>query len=82
MVCSEALLGVWLGVALLRARPELRPPLGVVPKVALALAVGIPLAFSPLRDIFAVALGSVAYFGLLLLLRGIPHEIWSALRRR
>jgi O-antigen/teichoic acid export membrane protein len=82
MVCSEGLLGVWLGVALLRARPELRPPLGVVPKVALALAVGIPLAFSPLRDVFAVALGSVAYFGLLLLLRGIPHEIWSALRRR
>ena len=32
--------------------PELRPPLGVVPKVALALAVGIPLAlFAPPRHL-------------------------------
>jgi hypothetical protein len=82
MVCAEALLAAWLGVALLRSAPELRPSLGVLPKVALALAVGAALAFAPLPDIVAVVLGSIAYFGVLLLLRGIPTEIFRALRRR
>jgi O-antigen/teichoic acid export membrane protein len=82
MVCAEGLLAAWLGVALLRSAPELRPSLGVVPKVALALAVGAALGFAPLPDAVATVLASVAYFAVLLLLRGIPTEIWPALRRR
>jgi O-antigen/teichoic acid export membrane protein len=82
MVCAESLLAVWLGVALLRTRPELRPSLGVVPKVLVALAAGAALAFAPLADIVAVVLASAAYFGLLFVLRGIPPEIWRAVTSR
>jgi O-antigen/teichoic acid export membrane protein len=81
MVCAETLLAGWLGVALLRGHPELRPMLGVVPKVALALAAGAVFLFMPLPDVFVVALLSAAYFVVLLLFRGIPTEIWPALRR-
>jgi O-antigen/teichoic acid export membrane protein len=82
MVCAETLLAAWLGVALLRTRPELRPSLGVVPKVLFALAAGAALGFAPLPDIAAVVLGSAAFFGILLLLRGIPPEIWRAVTSR
>jgi O-antigen/teichoic acid export membrane protein len=82
MVCAESLLATWLGVALLRPRPELRPSLGVVPKVLVALAAGLALAFTPLPDLFAVVLGSAAFFGILFLLRGIPPEIWRAVTSR
>ena len=82
MLCAETLLAVWLGVALLWPRPELRPSLKVLPKVLVALAVGAALAFAPLPDLLAVALGSLAYLGVLLALRGIPPEIWYAARSR
>jgi O-antigen/teichoic acid export membrane protein len=82
MVCAESLLAAWLGVALLRPRPELRPSLGVVPKVLVALAAGLALGFTPLPDLFAVVLGSAAFFGILFLLRGIPPEIWRAVTSR
>jgi O-antigen/teichoic acid export membrane protein len=82
MTCAEALLAAWLGVVLLRSRPELRPSLGVLPKVFVALAAGTALAFAPLPDIVAIVLGSVAYFAVLFLLHGIPAEIWRAVTSR
>ena len=82
MLCAETLLAVWLGAALLRLRPDLRPSLRVVPKVALALAAGTAVWFAPLPDILAVVLGSVAYLGVLLALRAIPVEVWHAILRR
>jgi O-antigen/teichoic acid export membrane protein len=82
MVCAESLLAAWLGVALLRTRPDLRPSLGVLPKVLLALVGGAALGLAPLPDIVAVVLASAAYFGLLFVLRGIPPEIWRAVTSR
>jgi O-antigen/teichoic acid export membrane protein len=81
MTCAETLLAAWLGLALLRPRPELRPSFGVVPKVLVALAAGAALAFVPLPDVLAVVLGSLAYFGVLFMLGGIPTELRHAMRR-
>ena len=81
MVCAEALLALWLGTALLARHAELRPTLGVVPKVAVAAAAAGALLLAPLPQIVDVVLMSAVYFGVLLLLRGIPTEIWQALRR-
>ena len=82
MVGAETLLAAWLGAALWRARSDLRPSLGVVPKVLLAAAAGAAFALTPLPDVAAVVLGSVAFFGILVLLRGIPPEIWRAVASR
>jgi O-antigen/teichoic acid export membrane protein len=82
MLCAEALLAAWLGVALLRKRPELRPAAGVLPKVLAALAAGAAFGLVPLPDVVAVVLGSAAYFGVLVVLRGIPAEIWHAVTSR
>lgn len=82
MLCSETLLAAWLGVALLRTRPDLRPSFGVLPKVLVAVAAGAAFGLAPLPDIVAVVLGSVAYFAILVALRGIPAEIWRAVTSR
>lgn len=82
MTCAETLLAVWLGVALLRSRPDLRPSLRIVPKLLVALAAGAALMFAPLPDILAVVVGSAAYFGILLVLGAVPAEIWHALPLR
>lgn len=82
MLCAESLLAVWLGVALLRKRPQLRPPLTVVPKVIVAIAAGAAFAFLPLPDLVVPVLASFAFFAVLVLTRGIPVEIWHAVTRR
>lgn len=82
MTAAESLLAVWLGVALLRSHPGLRPSLRIVPRVALALAAAVAVGLAPLPDVVAVLLASAVYLGVLLLLRAIPAEIWHALRGR
>ena len=82
MVAAEGLLALWLGVALLWSHPELRPSLAVVPKVLAALAAGAAVALAPLPELVVVLIGSVVYFAVLLLLRGIPVEIWHAIVHR
>jgi O-antigen/teichoic acid export membrane protein len=82
MTCAESVLAAWLGVALLRPRPELRPSLRIVPSLALALGAGVALGVAPMPDLLAVILSSAVYFGLLVLLRAIPKEIWHALPGR
>jgi O-antigen/teichoic acid export membrane protein len=82
MLAAETLLAGWLAVALWRARPDLRPPLGVVPKVVIATAAGAAFGLTPLPDVAVVVLASLAYFGVLVVLRGIPAEIWRAVTSR
>ena len=55
---GEITLAVALGVALARASPRLRPSLAVLPKVALAGAVGARVAFLPLGSLVLSILGS------------------------
>jgi hypothetical protein len=82
MVAAEALLAIWLGVALLKPRPELRPSLAIVPKALIGLAAGAAVALTPLPELVVVLIGSAVYFAVLLLLRGIPVEIWHAILHR
>lgn len=78
MLVAESLLAVWLGVALLGRRPDLRPSLRTPAKVALALAVAAGVALTPIPPLSSVLLGAAAYLLILLGLRAIPFEIWRA----
>ncbi len=66
-----------VSVALLaRGRPELRPPMKRVPRIALAVALGLlPLAFSGLPVIVRVLLSTVLYGSTLLVTRAVPPEL-------
>jgi O-antigen/teichoic acid export membrane protein len=76
MLCAEGLLAAWLGVALLRRRPELRPSPRTLAKVFTALVVAAAVAFLPVSDVVAVILGSAAYIAVLLALRIVPAGVW------
>ena len=78
MLIAESFLAVWLGIALLYCRPDLRPSLRTVAKALVALLPAAVVAITPLPPLVAVILGSAAYFVVLLLLRAIPVEIWRA----
>lgn len=76
MVCAESLLLLWLGVALLGRRPELRPSLRTASKVLVALSLAFAFVLLPVPDLVALILGSVAYIALLAALRALPSNIW------
>lgn len=78
MLTAESFLVLWLGVALSRHRPELRPSVRTLPKVAAALVVAASIALLPVAPLIAAILGSCAYFIVLLALRAIPVELWRA----
>jgi len=78
---GEITLALALGLALSRAAPQLRPSLAVLPKVALAGAAGATVAFLPLSSLAMAIAGSVVFFAVLLLVRGIPEELIVELRR-
>jgi O-antigen/teichoic acid export membrane protein len=85
-VCGESVLALGLLAALLRAHPELRPRLGVVPKLALAAAPAVAFALlsglpSPVRMLLAL----LSYGVLILLTSAVPREVLELLpmpRRR
>jgi O-antigen/teichoic acid export membrane protein len=69
-----ALTGMWLAL-----RAGIRPQLGRLPRIALALALAaVPAALLPALP--AVAAGLAVYVGVLLALRAIPDELLGALR--
>lgn len=81
-VAAEAVLGVAYAIGLSRARPDLRPALDFVPRLALALAAGLVTAvLVPLSSLPAALLAGAVYLVMLLALRVIPPEVFSALRR-
>jgi O-antigen/teichoic acid export membrane protein len=66
-----------------RSRARYHPSLKVLPKVLLAAAAGaVPALLVPLPSFWLWAMASVAYLGVLLLLRAFPPELMHALRRR
>ena len=79
VVAAETLLTVLSGRALVRARRRLAPELALVPRVGLALAAAVLVALIPgLADIPAAALATLAYFGVLAAVGGIPSEVRDA----
>jgi len=77
---AVAVIGLLL---LVRGRPHLRPPLAVVPKVALAaLAGAAPLLAPGLPDPLQVLISTCIYGVVLLVLRAVPREVLVLIPRR
>jgi O-antigen/teichoic acid export membrane protein len=82
-VGAEATLAVACAAGLSRARPDLRPVLDFVPRLALALSAAlVPALLLPLPSVALAALAGATYLVALLAVRGIPPEVFSALRGR
>lgn len=79
----EVGLALAYGLVLARRRPDLRPSLRGVPRIALALAVAFAVgALLPVYSLIAAAVAAIVLFGMLLLMGAIPEEFLHAIRRR
>lgn len=82
-VLAEAVLATASLAALRRHRPALRPDLGVVPKVAVALGAAVAVALLVPAPVLVLSLlAGAVYGGVALLLGAVPAEAINALRRR
>jgi O-antigen/teichoic acid export membrane protein len=79
----EVALALAYGLVLARRRPDLRPSLKHVPRVALALAVAFAVgALLPVYSLIAAVIAAVVLVVLLLVLGVVPEEFLQAIRRR
>ena len=75
-VVAEIVAAIVLAVAVIRGRPQLRPSMRILPRVALAAALGLsPLAMTGVPVIARIAI-STTLFGIVLLITGaLPSEL-------
>jgi hypothetical protein len=66
----------------MRTRRDLLPNLAVAWRVALAVLPALAVWLLPLPDAVLVVAASVVYFAVLIAVRGVPPEVWAALRSR
>jgi hypothetical protein len=78
MLIAESVLALWLGVALMRSRTELRPSVRAPIKTLIALFVAVLVALAPVPALVAVIVGSAAYLVVLVVLRAVPLDVWRA----
>jgi O-antigen/teichoic acid export membrane protein len=78
LTCEFLVAGGYL-LALTRGHPQLRPGLGVMPRVLVAAGVAMSVLLLPLPSIVLWALASVIYLVLVIVLRAIPGEITAVL---
>jgi hypothetical protein len=82
-ICGEGVLALGSLLVLVHGRPELRPKLGIVLKVALAAAPAVVLALLPdLPSLVCALLALLLYGVLIVLLRAVPSEIVELLPLR
>jgi O-antigen/teichoic acid export membrane protein len=82
-VLAEAVLALLALFGLSRSRPSLRPHLGVLPKVAAALAAAIAVALLvPAPPLVLSPLAGGVYAAVALALHAVPREAFDALMRR
>jgi O-antigen/teichoic acid export membrane protein len=82
-VTLEIVLSGGYAVALFTSRRDLRPSLGQVPRIALALTVAFAVAVvSPVHPVGAVLAGSVVFVAGLRLLGALPDELVQAVAER
>ncbi|HEU4974709.1 MAG TPA: oligosaccharide flippase family protein [Baekduia sp.] len=82
-VALEAVLATAYGVALTRARPDLRPPLVRAVRVLAALGGALATGFLLPVGVVPATFAALAVYGVLaLVLRAVPPEIAEALRAR
>jgi len=79
-LCGESVLALGLLAAILRGHPELRPPAGIVLKVALAAAPTVVLALlSGVPSLVRAVLALAVYGLLIVLMRAVPVEVLELL---
>jgi O-antigen/teichoic acid export membrane protein len=82
MVLEVVLAGMY-AIALTRARADLRPTLGILPRVGVSLGAALAAGFLlPLPVVPATIVALVVYAGLALLTGALPEEILIALHER
>jgi Na+-driven multidrug efflux pump len=82
-VLAELVLALLALVGLTRHRPVLRPHVGVLAKVAVALAAGVAVALLvPAPPLVLSILAGAVYAAVALALRAVPPEAFNALLRR
>jgi O-antigen/teichoic acid export membrane protein len=75
-VAGEVGLALACAIALTRRERSLRPPLALLPRVALAAAAGAAPALIPgLPPLVLAAVGGAIYLAVLILLRAVPREL-------
>jgi O-antigen/teichoic acid export membrane protein len=80
---AEAVLALAYAVALARHDRRLRVSLRVVPRIALACGAALALAeVATDSSLLRLVIVGVVYFGVALVLRAIPPELWHAVLRR
>jgi O-antigen/teichoic acid export membrane protein len=73
---SEVLAAVVQALAVMHRRHQLRPPLRVVPRVALAAALGLtPLAMTTIPVIARIAISTTLFVAVLWITRAFPPEL-------
>jgi len=78
-LAGESALALTYGIALFARTPDLRISLRVVPKVAVAGAAAGSLVFVPgLAGAPLAVVAGVVYIVVLMLLKGVPDELWRA----
>ena len=82
MLAAELLLAGMYGYAVMHDRPDLRPSLELVPRIAIAAIAAGLVWFVPISDVGLVALGSLVYAAVLIAVRGVPRDLWAAVRRK
>ena len=82
-VGAEAVLALGCLFFLARDQATLRPRLGVVPKVVVALAAGVGVALVvPVHSLVLAGLSVAVAFGVMVGLRAVPPELYAAMLRR
>jgi hypothetical protein len=80
---AETVLGIAQGLAVVRGRPNLRPSLRVLPRVALAATLALaPLAMAGVPVVVRLLISSMLFGGVLLVTRAFPPELADLVRRR
>jgi O-antigen/teichoic acid export membrane protein len=78
----EFLVAAMYAFILIGGHRDLRPALPVVPKAAVAAIPALAAWFLPIPDVVRVVVATVLYFVVLAALRGIPPDVYDALRGR
>jgi O-antigen/teichoic acid export membrane protein len=81
-VAGETALAGATIIALVRARPALRPAWGYVPRVGAAIAAGLLCALLPAPAAIDAVVAAVAFVAVAAALRAVPVELLDALRRQ
>jgi O-antigen/teichoic acid export membrane protein len=77
---GDTCLAVAYGVVLMRGNPEFRVSTKLVPRVALACAIGASVLLIPrIPNAIQLLLAAAAYLVILIAARAIPNEVWEAL---